>query len=515
MTADVLEMPLAGNQTPRILVAPNPEGGYLPDHGEDAVDYAAFYRLVADPWQATVCEAWLRTDTTTGRWLSSTWVVTVSRQNGKNGALEIVELYGMAELGLKFLHTAHEVKTARKAFRRLKYFFGEQRNDPNANFPELNAMVREIRNTNGQEAIELYNGGSVEFIARSKGSGRGFTVDILVCDEAQDLTDDELEALQPTISAAPSGQSVTIMMGTPPKEISAVGEPFVRAREKALSGEDQRVAWVEFSAPGEVDDMTQTELEKFVKDPRNWAEASPAWGTRITQETIEAELTRFNPRSFARERLNMWPKTTAAARVAIDLDKWAAQAIPGAGEDWRVLAYGLDMNPDRTKVTISVVADPGYDGAPLHLELAVDDPFDEAGTSAVVQWLWERAKRITPVVIDSMSPAKTFEAHLKQKKMKLYILNTPEFVSACGNIHDAVVKDKSVTHSNQERLNESLKGIFKEPVGVAGAFKFSRVSSETDLAPIMAVLCAHFGAIKFARRRRAGSTTKKRSATIS
>jgi hypothetical protein len=163
------ELPTMGSQVPRRLIAPSPEGGYYADHAEDAVEYAAFYRLKADPWQATTCEAWLRQDTVTGKWLASTWVITVSRQNGKNGALEIVELYGMAELGLKFLHTAHEVKTARKAFRRLKFFFGEQKNDPNANFPELNAMVSEVRNTNGQEAIELRNGGSVEFIARSKG----------------------------------------------------------------------------------------------------------------------------------------------------------------------------------------------------------------------------------------------------------------------------------------------------------------------------------------------------------
>ena len=73
-----------------------------------------------------------------------------------------------------FLHTAHEVKTTRKAFKRLKHFFGEIVNDPNAKFPELNALVTEIRSTNGQEAIYLSTGGSVEFIARSKGSGRGF-----------------------------------------------------------------------------------------------------------------------------------------------------------------------------------------------------------------------------------------------------------------------------------------------------------------------------------------------------
>ena len=114
-------------------------------------------------------------------------------------------------LGEKFLHTAHEVKTARKAFLRIASFFENARQ-----YPELVALVKEIRKTNGQEAIVLSNGGSCEFIARSKGSGRGFTVDVLVCDEAQDLTDEELAALLPTISAAPLGNPQVIFTGTPP-----------------------------------------------------------------------------------------------------------------------------------------------------------------------------------------------------------------------------------------------------------------------------------------------------------
>ena len=108
------------------------------------------------------------------------------------------ELFGIVQLGEKFLHTAHEVKTARKAFLRLASFFENTRK-----WPELADLVKDIRRTNGQEAIVLTNGGSVEFVARSKGSGRGFTVDVLVCDEAQELSDDALEALMPTTSAAP------------------------------------------------------------------------------------------------------------------------------------------------------------------------------------------------------------------------------------------------------------------------------------------------------------------------
>lgn len=511
MTA-VLEEPIVGSQEPLHLFAPTPET-FRSDHASDAVEYAAFYGLTADEWQATTINTWMRVDTITGRWLASTWVITVSRQNGKNGILEIVQLYAMTELNLKFLHTAHEVKTARKAFIRLKHFFGEKRDDPHAKYPDLNALVQEVRNTNGQEAIILKNGGSVEFIARSKGSGRGFTVDVLVCDEAQDMQDSELEALKPTISAAPSGDPVTIYLGTPPAERGLIGEPFVRVRDSAISGTSKRTAWVEFGAKGDLETMSLAELEKFVKDQRNWADGNPAWGTRINQQTIEDELETFSAYSFARERLNMWP-ASGAGMAAIPQTTWRNLRIPGddVGEDWPVLAYGLDMNPERTKVIISVAVDPGENG-PIHLELAVEAPFDKAGTSALVDWLWVRAKRRVPVIIDSMSPARSFAPLLKKKRMKVYVLGPAEFGEACGNLYTAIMTDASVTHPDQKELNESIKGVFKEKMGNAGAFKWNRVSLETDLGPIIAITCVYYGAIKFARRRVA-SQEKKRHAII-
>lgn len=500
-----------GTQIPRICVAPEPEG-YNSNHGEDAVEYAGFYGLTADQWQATVVQTWMR-QTPLGRWAASTWCVTVSRQNGKNGSLEIVELYGMAELGLRFLHTAHEVKTARKAFRRLKHFFGEKPNDPNAKYPELNALVVEVRNTNGQEAIELHNGASIEFIARSKGSGRGFTVDVLVCDEAQDLQDTELEALQPTISAAPSGDPVTIFMGTPPADTGALGEPFIRARNGAIDGTNPRIAWVEFSAPGDVDAMTVPQLEAFVRDRANWAAGNPAWGTRINEDTILTELNMFSARSFARERLNMFP-AAGGASAAISKKSWDPLKITEVGQDWPVLAYGLDMNHERTKVTIAVAVDSGEMG-PVHLELAVEAPFDNEGTSALVEWLWERAKRRVPIVIDALSPAASISAHLKRKKMKVFILGAAEFTQACAGLYDAATKDKSITHLGQKPLNESLAGTYKDFIGrdKTGVFKWNRTSLEVDLGPTIAITCAYFGAVKFARRV-PSSSGRKRAAVI-
>ena len=494
---------LLGSQVPRFNIAPAPRGFTVTD-AVDAVEFAAGYGLVADEWQDTVCKSWLRR-TKAGKWCASTWGVTVSRQNGKNGSLEVVELYGMVALGLKFLHTAHEVKTARKAFARLKYFFGDKANDPTAKFPELNALVKEVRNTNGQEAIILHDGGSCEFIARSKGSGRGFTVDVLVLDEAQDLQDHELEALLPTTSAAPSGDPVTIFMGTPPKDTGEIGEPFVRARDGAVDGSDKRIAWVEFSANGNVTAMKQDELERFVKDRNNWAEANPALGRRINLTTIEAELARFSPASFARERLNMWPEA-GSAKAAIPKRKWDDRAIEDVPEEWPLAAIGLDMNPERTSVTVALAV---FSDAGVHVEIAGDD-FTAMTSDELVSWIFLRARKRIPVVLDSYTPARSLEAALRKKGVRVFILGPAELSQACGGLSDAVVKDKTLTHFGQEQLDESLAGAFKEPFGKGGAWKWNRKTFEVDLTPIMAATAAHFGAVKFGKKPRAdGSENRK------
>jgi len=484
---------LRGSQLPRFDTAPAPKGFSVED-AELAVAFAAAYGLTADPWQETVCKSWFR-KTKKGTWCSSTWGVTVPRQNGKNGSLEIVELYGTIALGLKFLHTAHEIKTARKAFKRIKFFFGERANDPTAKFPELNALVKEVRNTNGQEAVELHNGGVIEVVARSKGSGRGFTVDVLVLDEAQELQEHELEALLPTISAAPSGDPVTIYMGTPPKDMGELGEPFVRVRNGAVDGSDKRAAWVEFSAVGDVDEMTPDELVRFVSDKRNWEDANPALGFRINQTTVESELKQFSARSFARERLNMWP-VAGKTSSPIPAEPWNALALEVVPEDWPLVALGLDMNPERTKVTIGVAAksDKGF-----HLEVAEDTPFTDEGTDALVDWVVARAGRRIPVVMDAYSPIRSIEAALKLKKVRVFILGPNELSQACGGLYDAVIKDKSVSHFGQEALDASLAGAVKQKFGEGGAWKWNRKTFEVDLTQIMAVTCALFGAVKFSK----------------
>jgi len=495
---------LYGSQIPRYNTTPEP-AGFLDDHGEDAVWLAAKYGLIADPWQETVCKSWLRTGEDSRR-VCAVGGVTVARQNGKNGSLEIVQLYGTTRLGLKFLHTAHEVKTAQKAFARLKHFFGEKKDDPNALFPDLNAKVKLVRNVNGQEAIFLKNGGSIEFVARSKNSGRGFTADVLVLDEAQDLAEEQLQALLPAISAAPQGDPLTIYMGTPPSAQELAkgnGLPFLRVRNSALKG-NEKAAWVEFGAPGFVEDMTPEELRVFVRQKKHHAAGNPAYNRRILPSTVEGELSQFSPESFARERLNMWPKASEHVS-AIPMERWTllGQREPDAAEAdrWQTAAFGVDMNLERSKVSITVSSFP-QDVDKVILEMAASADYDEEGTPKLVAYLWKYARRVHPIVIDGESPARSLVPHLRKKKMKVYVLGGGEVVEASMGFYDAAMRDKTIEHFSEPRLDSSLAGVVKKSVDKAGRqFKFVPSDMTRPFHPFMSAMCAHYGAVKFARRR--------------
>lgn len=322
---------LPGTASPRVRCAP----AAASSDGDDAVWLASAYGLDADPWQAALLRDWLGVQQ--GRYAATRCGTSCSRQNGKNSALEVREVYGMVALAERVLHTAHEVKTARKAFARLLEFFDNPRS-----YPELAGMVREIRRTNGQEAIVLDNGGSVEFIARSRGSGRGFSVDVLVADEAQELSEDAWSALLPTISASPNPQ--VILTGTPPPP-GAAGAVFTRMRTSGVKGDDDRLAWSEWSCPDDLDAVD-------IADREVWAKSNPALGVRLQTSTVADEFAVMSRESFARERLGWWQPVENRS-AAINPDAWSALADPGA-ERGPSQSFGVAVAPDHSWSAVAV-----------------------------------------------------------------------------------------------------------------------------------------------------------------
>jgi phage terminase large subunit-like protein len=430
--------------------------------------------LPPDPWQAAVLSDWLGRDRS-NKWSASRCGLAVPRQNGKNAILEMRELFGLVFLGERFLHTAHEVKTARKAFKRLQYFFGEHRDDPAAKFPELNALVTEVRNANGQEALYLENGGSVEFIARSKGSGRGFTVDVIVMDEAQELSDDALAALMPTVSAAPLGNPQLIFTGTPPAP-SMNGEVWVRTRETGLKGEDGRLAWSEWSC----------DLDADLDDTANWARSNPALGGRLALSTIGDERAQMDDDTFARERLGVWTDP-ASEQAAVDYGRWLDLTDP-AMELEHVTAFAVEVSIDRAWASIAAAG-------PCDGRIGVELVDRRRGTGWVLPRLGDLVRRNGGVAaVDAGSPAGSLITDLEAEGFTTAIMGTKEVATACGAMVDAV-NEGTVIHGPQADLNAQVETARKRPLG-DGAFAFGRKASLGDVDAFNAVTFARWAAVE-------------------
>lgn len=451
---------------PRLHVAPRASNTF----GDIASWLSGQYGLTPDDWQQLILEDWLAQ--TRGRWASLTCGLSVPRQNGKNGTLEVRELFGMVHRGEKILHTAHQVKTAQKHFRRLKHFFGKKVGDESARFPELNALVAELRNVNGQEAIYLHNGGSVEIVARSQGSGRGFTVDVIVCDEAQDMTDDDLEALLSTSSASPLGDPQWIFTGTPPGP-KANGEVFSRVRAEALGGKSKRHCWHEWSCERGVD------LDSHVA----WHQANPALGSRLQLAVVEGERANLSDEGFARERLGMWEESTTSA--VIDVKSWAAVAHEHSKAVDR-LVLAVDVNPEQSRASVAMAG--LRDDGVIHVEL--DETKD--GTGWVVPWLVDAwlGGQVCAVVVDEASPAAMFIDPLRKQGVKVVVMGTADVKLACGSFFDAVM-NRQLIHTGQPQLASSLAGARKRPLGDRWAW--NRKNASSDITPIVAATNAVWG----------------------
>lgn len=439
------------------LVASVPPGDDV--DAEDAIFLASRYGLTPDPWQELVLRSWLsrRRD---GRWSASRAGLAIPRQNGKNALLEIRELFGVVVLGEKWLHTAHEVKTARKAFVRLASFFENPRE-----FPELADLVADIRKTNGQEAIVLTNGGSVEFVARSKGSARGFTVDCLAIDEAQELGDEALEALVPTTSAGPARNPQWIFTGTPPGP-KANGEVFTRTRLAGKGGKDKSLSWIEWGAPRDAD----------LDDRAAWAQANPALGYRLSLSVIEEERKTFDDTGFARERLGQWDEFDENAT----LSPLAWANVTDSDVDVRRLpnpVLALDVAPNHVAASIVAVAVDPVRGFPV-LELVERRP----GAS----WLVARARELAEqygatLALNSSGPVGSLIPELGETPYT--DVRGGEYGKACGLLV-ASVNDRSVRHRGEAEFGAAVVGLRVRASG--DGFTFSRVGSSVDITPIVA-----------------------------
>lgn len=462
---------MIGSQEPRIKIEPE----RITTDGEDAALLMAEYGQKLDKWQADVLDCWLGRDKNGKRNVTSGGL-SCPRQNGKNSCLEAREFYGMVVDGEKILHTAHQVRTSKKSFRRLAAMFTDKRH------PEITDIVKQIRYTNGEEQIELDNGGSIEFSARSRQAARGFDgISLVVYDEAQELTDDQVEAIMATLSASATGTRQILYTGTPPYP-GCPGEVFRRRRTVCTTDAGKHDSWHEWSVAADSIDKIK------IDDPTLWYMTNPALGIRLDEEFTAEEMRSMSPDGFARERLGWWaPTISREENYAIPEAVWDACRSTDPKPEGKT-AYGVKFSADGAEVCLCGAVIPKDGKARISL---IERRPTGSGTQWLADWLNERYAKAACVVIDGRNGVDVLVDKIAPTwKMKGSVIRPTarDVIASVSTLTDAL-NEKTVTwYEGQEILRESAVTSVKR--SIAGGWGFGGDNS----TPIEAAALALWGA---------------------
>lgn len=456
---------LLGQQTPTYYSAPASVG----NAAAEVADLMTMVGQPPDPWQRFTWQLWLgeRAD---GSWAAFECACFVQRQDGKGALTEGRELGGLFLFGeKKIIHTAHRIDTAKEAFTRCANLV-DGRDD-------LTRRVKRINRVNGEEAIELMSGATLEFRTRIRGSGRGLAgCECLVLDEALYLKTEHLDALAPTMLAAPNAQ--ICYTSTPPEspEAHIMG---VLARIKAGADRLAGTAWV-------------SEQGVDVNDPAVRAAVNPAYNTRITDERMADVRKLLGEEGFARECIGIWPRPPEEGWLELSEQTWL-----GAGDAGSVaqdpVAFSIDVTPSRSFAAIAAV------GARADADLHGEVVEHARGTDWAVARLVELVVAHRPAAVSLVGTAAAFTLYAELSQalkaagslLEVKVMTNREVAAAYGMTVDAIRSTGGArrlrwrTDRHGGALSAAVKGAVGREIGEGTAW--DRAHSSVDISPLVAL----------------------------
>ncbi|WP_146137488.1 hypothetical protein [Gulosibacter molinativorax] len=461
MSSSLEKEMLFGSTRPRVEKRPNAAGS----HADRALRFLDACGLTLDEWQRYVVSALVEVDDE-GRWASSEFGLLVARQNGKGEILlayDLLHLFMFPRADKKrktILHSAHEVKTSVDAFERLAGVV--------ESVPQLMARVDNIYTANGKEGIVLKrregqrNGDRVRFIARTKKSGRGFTADIRIDDEAQEESLQANNALAYTQSQITNPQA--LFTGTVPEDGVNDAEVWEALRDRGRKGIGARTGWMEWSPEGSDDPDVADAIDPGDLDAL--VAANPSLGWRMPIETVVDQLERANtdPDGYLRERLSVWPNrrpVEAQALSELDLDRWRdSEELDATLGDVSVIAIAAARNA----AYCSVSAASRFDDDTIFVE--------HVRTDRGTMWVAEFVKSLKAdlgdalVVLDSKNAAMIL-VDLERAGVKFLSMDMNEVAAA----HAMFIEGSNlglIVHRGQAELTQSLASATTRKIGQAG-----------------------------------------------
>lgn len=455
---------LRGAQLPRL--ANTPQG--VRSDGPDATELAAIAGLVLDPWQSYAMDAFLQIDAN-GDWVTRDGVLVVPRQNGKGALLEAWALHRLFLKGSAgVLHTAHHAGTASDAFKKMRLRI--ERSE------WLTARLAKdrsdgIRTANGEWGFTFNTGQQLLYKTRTTGAARGLTVDDLIIDEVQHLTDLELDALSSIVSTKRYGQ--TIMTGSAPVP---GGSDVLRRLIVAGRAGDPTLTYLEWS----VDEQGWGSFD--LDDPRLWAQANPAYGIRLFDPAFKSDRMKQSEEGFAREHLGI---VEAEASGVFPSGSWDSLLDDTSSIDGSA-TYALAVADDRSWAAVGA-AGSNRQGL-THVEVGSY----RQQTGWVVGFLADLAsRRKIRVAVRHGSQAGSLIPALEAARVPVMTVSQSEYAQACGDFFDSVVDRRDVRHLGQPALEIAVHSARTRRS--ADAMTWDQRNPATDISPLEAVTLAAWG----------------------
>jgi hypothetical protein len=332
---------LLGTQEPSLLLRAADEATL--DAGIEATDLAQAYGVRLDLAQRIALEVGMAL-TAEGKWAAQTVGHAVPRQNGKGDVIQWRELYGAVVLNERIAHTAHEVGTAKEAFKRMEGFIQSH--------PDLRALVAKITYGNGDWAITFKSQSFIIYRTRTNGGLRGYDeIDLLIVDEAQHCRDEHLAAITPTQAVSANPQ--TWFAGSPGLSSSDV---WWRMRLQAIRGEQGPWAWIEHTSERCMWDERRGRVVSAApaaEDEHGWALSNPAYGFRIggggagSRRYFMSQLIKLGEPLFLREHCGVWDPMAGDEGVDPKLpqDEWErCTTLQPPPQEVGAVVFGVDVH---------------------------------------------------------------------------------------------------------------------------------------------------------------------------
>lgn len=425
-------------------------------YANEAKDVAALANINLLDWQYEALKG-ISAHTDKGQFVHRRVALSVPRQAGKSVNGIVWVLFLLVILGYKVLWTDHNYATTMEMLRRFQAIFGKKVNDPLAKYPFFNSLLEGVTNKTAQEAFFFKNGGLLAFSTRTKSAALGFSFDVVVYDEAQELTTEHVQAIAPTTSSGEHHNTQFIYLGTPTRA-GSTATCFADIHKEAHEAPQNDLLWLEYSVK-EVGD---------VYDETRWECVNPSIDGGVANlDSIRSGIRALGADHLAaaQEYLGYWlPK---AANVLVSKDEWAKTQIkPEQAPLEGKIAYGVKFSPDGSEVALAVALKAKDE--PVHVEVIDVRPLYE-GTNWLANWLIERTKIGSCVVVDGKSGTGNLIEKLTNDAPKRYLVmsKTADVITAATMTLEAI-QTQEITHIEQPALDISVTKSTKRRIGADG-----------------------------------------------